>query len=164
MKIISLILFVFMSLVGIAQTVVYTVLKKRLQGWPTVAAQVTHARLLNQVSPDGKTLMEAVIYFKYSYQGKEYKANTPALRGYELFPSLDYEAKLVEKYNVDEFYNVKVSPRAPELAYLEIAPLSTASTILAPMLSILGITLLYLLVTGQAELYLSSFLERLFQT
>jgi hypothetical protein len=87
---------------------------------------------------EGKNVLEAIIYFKYNFRGKEYESNTPALRGYDFFPSFDYEHGLVKKYPKGEVVNLKVHPNEPNLAYLEVAPFSKISAALAP----LGIILL----------------------
>lgn len=141
MKILSLIIFVLMSLAGIFQTVLYRKLSKTFDSWPVVSAEITQSFFLNRLLPDGEEACEARISFNYRFRGKDYKADTPVLRGYELFPSEKYESALVAKYRKGQLYNVRVHPKIPEIAYLEVAPLSRASTILAPILSLGGMLL-----------------------
>ena len=151
MKIISLLLFSGMALFGIWQTFFYLRLKKTFDRWPVIGAQVTTSWLLNQPGADGQYLLEAVVHFSYSFRGQEYVSKTPALRGYDLFPSLEYERKLVKKYPKGEFVNARVHPYAPDFAYLEVAPLSITSTILAPLMAIGGVGLIIAYYYGVFE-------------
>jgi len=43
-------------------------------------------------------MIEVIIEFEYSFRGELYKSNTPVLRGYDLFLSLEYEKDLVHHY------------------------------------------------------------------
>lgn len=142
MKVVSLFIGVAFALTGVLQTFLYLRLKKHFLNWPVVAAKITHSRLLNQTGPDGKKLLEAIIYFTYDFRGKSYKTNTPALRGYDLFPSLEYERALVKKYRAGDMHNIRVHPALPRVAYLEVAPLSVISTVLAPVFTLGGIALI----------------------
>jgi hypothetical protein len=142
MKILSLFIFIIMSLAGVLQTFIYTRTKEVFEHLPVVAGEITHSRLLNQMGLNNEQLLEAIIYYKYTFRGQEYEANTPALRGYDLFPSLEYERSLVNKYKTGDIVNIRVMPEIPDLAYLEVAPLSKSSAILAPVMTLGGIALL----------------------
>ena len=152
MKIISLFFFVGMALAGVTQTYIYFKLRRVFNRLPVVAAKITHSRLLNQLGANGENLLEAIIAYEYSFRGKEYEAKTPALRGYDLFPSLEYERALVQRYPKGEFVNVRVIPDMPEVGYLEVAPLSKLSTVLSPIMAIGGILLIVAYFMGAYEL------------
>ncbi|UTW45926.1 DUF3592 domain-containing protein [bacterium SCSIO 12696] len=151
------IIFVFvlpmlLAIAGLWQTFVYFRLKKYFDLWPVVAAEITHSRLLNQTGVNGEIMLEGIIHFKYSIRGKDYKSDTPALRGYDLFPSLNYERSLVKKYPKGEFVNARVHPNVNSLAYLEVAPLSKLSTVLAPLMFLLGVGIMFGYFYGWWEL------------
>ena len=142
-KIIQLTIPLLLAGTGLLQTILYFKLKKTFERWPTVAAEVTHSVLLNQLDADGRDILEGIINFKYTFRGKEYEVDTPALRSYDLFPSLEYERSLTRRYRVGDIVNARVHPNAPSLAYLEVAPFSRASAILSPIMTLLGIALLF---------------------
>jgi len=129
--------FVVLCIIGLGQTVIYFRIKKYWESLPLAAATITEARLFDLTGDYGHRTYEAIISFKYEFLGKEYEANTPALRSPQLFPMYGYEWSLLDKYKVGEMHNVRVHPNMPEVAYLEIAPLSQLSLILLPLL-ILG--------------------------
>lgn len=113
---------------------------------PVVAATIVKSELDDYHDVDGKRIYIAKVHFSYSFRGNEYVSETPALRGAQMFPLYNYEAKLLKKYQLGEMFNARVVPNVPEYAYLEIAPLSKASTILLP-LTIVGYAL-YLVGLG----------------
>lgn len=147
-KILLITIPLLMAALGILQTLLYLGQKKYFTQWSCVSTEITHSWFLNQLAPDGEQLTEAVISFTYEVGGKQYESNTPALRGYELFPSLKYESALVKKYKLGSHHKARVHPKFPEIAYLEIAPLSKLSTVLAPAMSLLGIGLLFAYFCG----------------
>ncbi|WP_111640283.1 DUF3592 domain-containing protein [Marinimicrobium alkaliphilum] len=130
-----------LAITGLLQTIVYLGLRRKSERWPKVAAVITFSKLLNHMDLDNRNVLEAMIHYKYTFLGKEYEGKTPALRGYDMFPSYDYESKLVKKYRPGDTVNAVVCPRAPELCYLEVAPLSKVSTVMAPLFFILGVAL-----------------------
>lgn len=140
---------------GLSQTVVYLYLKAKFRRWPVVAAKITQSRLLNQLGVDNENMLEALIRFEYEFRDKKYESSTPALRGYDLFPSYEYESSLVRRYQFGEFTNARVHPECPEVSYLEVAPLSRRSTILVPIMTITGIAIFIGLENG--------FLQELYQ-
>jgi hypothetical protein len=99
---------------------------------PVVAAKITEARL-SHYNNGGGTVYEAIIVFQYKFRGVEYESKTPALRGAQIFPLYNFESELIDKYKEGEIYNAKVFPDMPELAYLQIAPLSKVSVFLLPI-------------------------------
>lgn len=131
---------------GLAETYVYTKIKKVFHRLPVVAATITCSRLVHHTNVDGKLEIGAVIKYKYQFRGREYEAETPVLKGYDLFPSLFFYQQLVKDYPLGEVVNARVVPTQPEMAYLIVAPLSKASTILVPLISIGSI----LLIVGYA--------------
>ncbi|MEX2964284.1 DUF3592 domain-containing protein [Microbulbifer sp. TYP-18] len=159
-KLLQLVIPTLMILFGFFQTIVYLRLRKTFANWPIVAGEITHSRLLNQLDLNGREMIEAIISFNYKFEGKEYKSETPALRGYDLFPSLAYEAYLTNKYRPGDVVNARVNPRVNEIAYLEIAPFSRLSAVLVPLMPILGITLfIFLNSEYSSELYEYLFLQ-----
>ncbi|WP_250461650.1 DUF3592 domain-containing protein [Microbulbifer litoralis] len=139
---------------GFLQTIIYLKFRKNFQSWPTVAAKIIHSRLLNQLDVEGRRVIEAVIAFEYEFCGKSYRSETPALRGHDLFPDLNYEWDLTKKYRVGDLVNARVHPRTGQVAYLEVAPLSRLSTVLVPLMIFCSIGFLVALKFGYvAELY-----------
>ena len=125
-------LFVVLSVIGLGQVVSYKMLKRNWGKFRVVAGEILESRILHYTDTEGKTVFEARIRFKYQFQGKEYESETPALRGPQLFPLFDYESKLVQRYKRGEIYNIRVHPLEPEIAYLEVAPLSKISVVVLP--------------------------------
>lgn len=140
-KILQLAIPLLLTGMGLLQTIFYFKLKKTFERWPIVAAEITHSVLLNQLDADGRAIVEGVINFKYSFRGQEYEVDTPAIRAYDLFPSLEYERSLTKRYRVGDIVNARVHPNSSSLAYLEVAPFSRASAILSPIMTLLGIAL-----------------------
>ena len=126
--------FVILCFLGIGQTYLYYKLKKNWKYFPVVAATITKSELFDLTSGDGVRSYEAKISFKYSFLGKDYECDTPALRSPQVFPLYEYESTLLDKYKVGEMYNAKVHPNIPEVAFLEIAPLSKLSVFLLPLI------------------------------
>lgn len=112
---------------GLAQTFYYLRVRKIFNSLPIVSAEIIGSRLLHQLDLDNKDLTQAIINFKYSYQGDEHESSSPVLRGFELFPSFDYERALVKKYRPGDRATARVVQGRSVEAYLEVAPLSRAS-------------------------------------
>lgn len=127
---------------GLLETWIYTRIKKIYHRLPVVSATITYSRLIYHTNVDGKTEIGAIIKYKYRFRGEEYEASTPVLKGYDLFPSLSYYRQLVKDYPPGEMVNARVLPTQPDIAYLTVAPLSKASTILVPLISISSIVLI----------------------
>ena len=147
LKGIHLLLFFSLTLLGLLQTFIYWRFSKSFRTWPKVRAEITHSRLLDQLI-DGKNECEAIIAFKYRYNGVEYVSETPALRGYALFKNRDFEKSLVQKYRPRDFVLARVHPQLTNVAYLERAPLSWTSVLFVPAWIALGLTAIYLLKNG----------------
>jgi Protein of unknown function (DUF3592) len=130
-------MFIVLAVLGLGQLLIYRKLRKHWKKLPVVAGTVTESKLRHHSDANGRTVYEADIKFKYKFRGQEYESDTPALRGPQMFPLWEYESKLLSKYEKGEIYNVKIVASKPELAYLEIAPLSKISTVLMPI-AILG--------------------------
>ncbi|WP_444888927.1 DUF3592 domain-containing protein [Microbulbifer sp. JMSA008] len=153
-KFVQLLIPVLMILFGFFQTFIYLKLRKTFSNWPVVVGEITHSRLLNQLDLNGKNVTEAIIAFNYKFKGKMYKSEMPVLRGYDLFPSLEYETYLTKKYRPGDVVEVRVNPKVNEFACLEVAPFSRLSAILVPLMPILGIALIVLLKNNYfSELY-----------
>lgn len=133
LKVLFMVFSIIALLLSILPALVYKFINRRIHTWPVVAAKITHTRLLNQLGARGETMIEAVIHFEYEFRGESFTSKTPVLKGLDLFPSLDYEKELFNKYKKGEYYNARVSPITGGLAYLEVAPLSRASAIVAPI-------------------------------
>lgn len=142
LKIIQIAIPLLMAFSGILQTIIYVVFKRSFNKWPLVAAKIDDAWLIDQLDPSGKEILEAIVIFSYNFRGVTYESRTPLLKGYDLFPSREYESNLIKKYKIGEYYNARVHPAEPEIAYLEIAPLSKLSTFLAPVMTIGGMALI----------------------
>jgi len=119
---------------------------------PVVAATISEARLDHR-NETGRTVYEAIIEFQYNFRGRQYESKSPALRGIQVFPLYEYEANLLEKYKEGGIYNARVFPNMPELAYLEIAPLSRLSILMFPL--ILGGFFAYFIGVGAFFYYLT---------
>ena len=142
LKLPQILLFLALTSLGLFQTLVYWRFSRTFSNWPRVQVEITHSRLLNQLG-DGKNLVEAIIAFKYTVNGREYSSNTPALRSYNLFPSLAYESQLVRKYRRGDIVTARFHPLEPSVAYLERAPLSWSSTLLVPGWIGLAVAVIY---------------------
>ena len=138
---------------GVLQTVVYAILKKRFHEFGKVAGKITYSRFLNYTDPDGKREIGAIIKFNYSVRGQDYEGDTPILKGYEMFPSFDYYDELVKRYPPGEVVNVHFLRNNPKIAYLEVAPLSKVSTVLAPVMSISSIAILVAYALGVGDIF-----------
>ena len=128
---------VVLCFLGIGQTYLYLKLKKHWSSFPVVAATITKSKLFDFTNANGMRSYDAQISFKYRFRSKDYECETPALRSPQVFPLYEYESTLLDKYKVGEIYNAKVHPNFPEMAFLEIAPLSKLSVFLLPLI-ILG--------------------------
>jgi len=138
-KLIQIFIALLLASFGLLQTIIYIRIKKVYDRLPVVAAEITGSRLLHQLDLQNIDITEAIIHFKYHFRGKEYESNTPVLRGYELSPDFEFEHGLVKKYRPGDIVNARVVPSVEGLAYLEVAPLSKRSTILAPSMLIFAI-------------------------
>ena len=145
---------------GLFETLLYMRIKKVYHRLPIVAATITYSRLINHTDLDGKREIGAIIKYKYRFRGAEYESETPVLKGYDLFPSLDYYQQLVKENRPGDIVNVRVVPTAPELAYITVAPLSRISTVLAPVISLGSIALIIGYFMGLGAL-IESFLSSL---
>ncbi|MAZ86051.1 MAG: hypothetical protein CL693_00185 [Cellvibrionaceae bacterium] len=140
-------------LVGMFQTLYYRKIKGVFSQLPTVAVEITESKLHdNPWSDSGRREYEAIIYYKYSFRGKPYTGNTPALRGYNLWPDYEYEWVLLDKYKKGDIVNAKVLPANPNIAYLEVAPLHKKSAILMPFVSLAYLAFIwgYFYLVGEA--------------
>ena len=122
---------------GVGQTYLYLKLKKQWNSFPIVSAVITKSKLFDFTCSGGQRDYEAQISFKYTFRGKDYESDTPALRSPQVFPLYEYESTLLDKYKEGEMYNARVHPNLAEMAFLEIAPLSKLSVFLLPLI-ILG--------------------------
>ena len=137
---------------GLFETLLYLRIKKVYHRLPVVAAKIVYSRLINHTDLDGKREIGAIIKYTYRFRGGEYEAETPVLKGYDLFPSLDYYQKLVKENRPGDIVNVRVVPSMPELAYITVAPLSKLSTVLAPVISLASLALIIGYLTGLGAL------------
>lgn len=135
-KIFFVILAMIVAMLGILPAITYQFIKKRIHSWPVVVAKVTHTRLLDQLGASGETIIEAIIHFEYEFRGKSFTSKTPVLKGHDLFPSLEYEKMLIEKYKVGELYNARVDPISGKFSFLEVAPLSHISAVALPLIGV----------------------------
>ncbi|MCV6626549.1 MAG: hypothetical protein OIF38_10665 [Cellvibrionaceae bacterium] len=151
------VIFIFISVIfvilSLLQVLVYKHQKKYFNTWPVVAAKITFSKLLNQIGANGEDLIEAIIHFEYEFRGKTYTSKTPTLSSIDLFPSLDYQKEIYNKYAKGEYYNARVSPISGEIAYLEVAPLSIMSAVLAPVFGIGSLAFLYLYIDFFAGIF-----------
>ena len=142
-KIIQFIVPLILVALGLFQTLVYLLLRTQIASWNRVSAEIIDSRYVDQLGPGGEDIVKGIVAYKYEFCGKEYVSEEPAIRGYEMFPNKTYEKQLTEKYRKGMPVYAYVHEEAPDMAYLEVAPLSRVSTIAAPMISVLGIALAY---------------------
>lgn len=117
---------------GTLQTVYYFLVKRSIENWPTIGAQVVYSHLFNAPNQYTGREYEAVIHVKYSFRGKEYVSEETFLKGL-MFPSRsEAEEEKVARYPVGEHVNVKVNPRYPEIAYIGVEKIHWLPTILIP--------------------------------
>ena len=129
---------------GNLQTLYYRRLKSVFDELPVVAGEIIESKLHDDPwSNPGKRVFEARIKYRYSFRGKDYIGDTPALRGYQLWPSYFYEYELLKRYKAGDIANVKVVPSNPGTAYLEVAPLDKKSALLMPILAVGYIALVF---------------------
>lgn len=122
---------------GLFQTLYYRRLKSVFSELPVVAGEIIESKLHDDPwTNPGKRVFEARIKYKYRFRGKEYIGDTPALRGYQLWPSYSYEYELLKRYKKGDIANIKVVPSNPRIAYLEVAPLDKKSAMLMPILAV----------------------------
>lgn len=62
---------------GVAQTFCYLRVRKTFNSLPIVSAEIIGSRLLHQLDLDNKDLTQAIINFKYNYQGNEHESSFP---------------------------------------------------------------------------------------
>ena len=130
--------FFILCLLGIGQTFLYLRIKKMWSLLDVVEGKITSSFLYDLTGRGtGFREYEAIIEFKYNYQGKAFDSKIPVLRSPQTFPNYRFERELLEKYKEGASCEVRVHPDAPELAFLEIAPMSKASIVILP-LTILG--------------------------
>lgn len=151
-KIVVLIIPAFLGSLGLLQTVIYILVKRRFNDFGVVSGQIIYSKFINHTNTDGNREIGANIKFRYSVAGKEYESDTPLLKGYEMFPSFGYYHDLAKRYPTGETVNVHFSRRNPGVSFLEIAPLSKASTILAPLISIGCIAILVVYLSGAGSI------------
>ena len=96
--------FVVLAFLGILQTFIYKRLERDWEKLSLVSATITESRLFDHTDSGGVRSYEALIKFKYRFREKEYEADTPALRGVQLFPQYDFEHTLLDKYKEGEMY------------------------------------------------------------
>ena len=128
--------FVILVLTNTWQFYCYRTFRAAWERMPVVAALILRSELRNYNDVDGERVFEPDIRFSYRFRGKDYEANTPCFEGPTLGPQWDYAATLVKKYEVGEYYNARVLPTEPPLAYLELAPLSKLAAIGLPLLTL----------------------------
>jgi hypothetical protein len=136
LKVIALIIPIFLGSLGVLQTVVYFLIKRKFDNFGIIAGKITFSKFIDQTDTDGKREIDASIKFSYTIAGKEYESSTPLLKGYEMFPSYGYYHELAKRYPLGEIVNVHFYRKNPNMSFLEIAPLSKSSTILAPLISV----------------------------
>lgn len=147
-KIIQFLIPLVLIAFGVFQTLIYLLIRRKIYTWNRVQAEIVDSRYVDQLGPNGDEIVKGVVAYKYSFRGKEYFSEEPAIRGYEMFPNRRYEKHLTDKYKKGMSVYAYVYAKAPNLAYLEVAPLSRLSTIAAPLAPVLGVALAYGLYSG----------------
>ncbi len=134
-KIIKWGVLVILLVTNTAQYVFYRGIRRKWNSMPTVSVKILESSLTDHLTVDGERVYEANIRYEYNYGGEIYQSSTPAIHGPLLFPLWNFEADLIKKYKVGETYPAKVSASNPEIAYLEIAPLSRLSAVGLPIMT-----------------------------
>lgn len=136
MNILKWLVLVGLVLTNTLQFLMYRSVKRNWGRYIPVRATITRSKLIDQLNADGNRDYEAEIRFKYLWDGKEYESDTAILRGPQLFPLWNYESSLLQKYKEGDYCEARVHPRNPDIAFLELAPLSKMSAILLPIMTI----------------------------
>ena len=136
MNILKWLVLVGLALTNTIQFIMYRSVRRNWEHYIPVRAIISRSRLIDQLNTDGGRDYQAEIRFTYHWNGKEYESDTAILRGPQLFPLWNYESLLLQKYKQGEHCEARVHPQNPEIAFLEMAPLSKKSAILLPVLTI----------------------------
>ncbi len=136
MNILKWAVLVGLALTNTLQFIMYRSVKRNWEHYVPVRAKITRSRLIDQLNVEGERDYRADLKFKYLWDGQEYESKTAILRGPQLFPIWNYESSLLQKYKEGEYAEARVHPTNPNIAFLELAPLSKKSAILLPVVTV----------------------------
>lgn len=123
---------------GLVQLLSYLLVKSRFKSMAIVDGVIIHSKLDDCHDSKGKRSYQANVVYKYEYEGKEYTYNNPVLRSFQLSPNHEYEHEVVGKYAAGQKVKLRLNASRPHQSYLEIAPLSTISTLILVFGTVLG--------------------------
>lgn len=134
---------IMMSLVCISvvfgQFIAYLLTKLNYRKYPRVLGRIVKAKLDDHNGVYGNRTYRASFEVEYEYQDKLYVSHSPILRCVELFPSFQYESKLLDSYKVGDIVEVRVNPIEPNKGYFAIAPLSIMSFLVMLSMGLLAV-------------------------
>lgn len=110
-------------------TASYLILISKWKRFEFINVKVIKSKLNNYNDIDGRRVFESEIMFEYRVNGKLYRSHTPAIKSPQMFPDLNFEYDLVDKYKEGENYQAKINPYNPKQAFLEVAPYTKLSTL-----------------------------------
>ncbi|WP_428818665.1 DUF3592 domain-containing protein [Microbulbifer sp. MCCC 1A16149] len=135
--------FLILAFIGVGQTYVYRRIQGKWKSFPVVRGEIIESKLANFTNTEGQRVYEANIKFEYDFEGQKYCSDTPLLRSPQLFKDHNFEHELLQKYKVGDRVNVKVLPRSPKVAFIEIEPFSRLSAIAIPILAVLYLAFVF---------------------
>ncbi|MCX2796253.1 DUF3592 domain-containing protein [Microbulbifer thermotolerans] len=135
--------FLILAFIGVGQTYIYRRIQGKWRSFPVVRGKIIESKLENFTNIEGQRVYEASIKFEYEFEGQRYCSDTPLLRSPQLFKDHNLEHELLKKYKVGDHVDVKVLPRTPEVAFIEVEPFSRLSAIAIPILILLYIASIF---------------------
>ena len=136
-------------LVVLGQLIAYLITKLSYNKYPRVLGRIVKAKLDDHTGVNGNRIYKAIFEIEYEYRDNFYLSTAPILRAFELFPSFQYESKLLDTYKVGDIVEVRVNPIEPAKGFIAVAPLSITSTLVMMTIAILAV--LYFLFMGEID-------------
>ena len=137
MSILKWLALVILAITNTIQFFVYRTVRRDWNTYIPVRARITRSKLIDQLNVDGNRDYEADIRFQYLWDGKPLESDTAIMRGPQLFPNWNYEWDAVLRFSEGDTVEARVHRENPEIAFLELAPLSRKSAILLPLCTLL---------------------------
>jgi hypothetical protein len=119
---------------GIGQSLIYRKVKRNWNSLPVTRGEIIESKLIDHNDTDGNRVYEASIRCRYNYLGTDYESEAAVLRAAQLVPNYNYEHQLVQRYKKGNNVEIRVLPKKPSVAIIELAPLNKASVILVPLI------------------------------
>ncbi|MDB2409021.1 DUF3592 domain-containing protein [Pseudomonadales bacterium] len=119
---------------GIGQSLLYRKIKRNWSSLPVVRGKIIESKLIDHNDIDGNRVYKASIRCRYNHLGTDYESEATVLRSAQLVPSFNYENQLVQRYKKESNVEIRVLPKKPDVAIIELAPLNKTSVILVPLI------------------------------